>query len=531
VVISRRWFRHETDEVISIPEGESIPAVFLRQVAVRGSKIAVADVISGSLSYRKVAAACMLLKPVIEKMPGSRTAIMLPASAVFCITYLAVQFAGRVPVILNFSTGPRNLREAVGKTGTERILTSRRLAERLAFAGMDLSGIDERFVYVEDLLAGISLARRVLAALAARFSLGGLSAADVPRTAAILFTSGSEAVPKAVPLTQGNILSNLHDVLSVVKVHRNDRLAAILPPFHSLGLTGNVGLVLCGGISGFFCPDPLDSRGIARLIEACGATAVIGTPAFLAGLADAAAGTGRLESLRLVITGAEACPPPLYEKLNSSCPDAAVLEGYGTTECSPIISINHQDNLRPGTIGLILPSLECLILDRSSREPLTPPAEGVLLVRGPSVFEGYLNGEASPPFVEVGGRKWYETGDVVSIDSENVLTFRARLKRFTKIGGEMISLPAIEAALQGHLSSGHEALSFAVEASQSSPPELVLFTTTDIGRETANKYIRLAGLSGLHNIRRVIRLRQMPVLATGKIDYPALRRLYLGGGD
>jgi long-chain-fatty-acid--[acyl-carrier-protein] ligase len=155
-----------------------------------------------------------------------------------------------------------------------------------------------------------------------------------------------------------------------------------------------------------------------------------------------------------------------------------------------------------------------------------PPGSGVLLVRGPSVFGGYLNYEGKSPFVEVNGKQWYNTGDLVSIDAEGLLTFHGRLKRFVKLGGEMVSLPAIEAVLQNLFASGDdEGPVLAVEAADAESPELVLFTTLDIDRETANRKIRSAGLSGLHSIRRVIKLDEMPLLGTGKTNYRELKQM------
>ncbi len=174
----------------------------------------------------------------------------------------------------------------------------------------------------------------------------------------------------------------------------------------------------------------------------------------------------------------------------------------------------------------MLPSLEHAVVDVDAGRRVPDGGRGMLLVRGPSVFGGYLGDEAASPFVEFEGRQWYRTGDLVTEDADGTLTFAGRLKRFVKLGGEMVSLPAIEAVLAERLAGDdeHDGPAVAVEAAaQDGHPEIVLFTTLDVDREAANRHVREAGLSALHNVRRVVRLPELPVLGTGKTDYRALR--------
>jgi long-chain-fatty-acid--[acyl-carrier-protein] ligase len=338
-----------------------------------------------------------------------------------------------------------------------------------------------------------------------------------------LFTSGSETLPKAVPLTHTNVLTNLRDVLSVVTIRETDRLIGILPPFHSFGLTGTMLVPLCAGGRIVYHPNPMDAGMGGRLIEAYRVTMLIGTPTLLNGIVRAST-SQQLSSLRLAVTGAEKCPEKVYSALKDRCPNAVILEGYGVTECSPIISINDENDPQPLTIGRPLPSLEYMLVDSQSGKPISGAGSGILLVRGPSVFTGYLGSVSADPFVDVQGKKWYSTGDIVSVDNDGILTFCARLKRFIKLGGEMISLPAVEACLESHFACDTDKPILAVEATpDESHPELVLFTILDIDREDANRRIRNAGLSGLHNIRRVVKLEQIPTLGTGKTDYRALK--------
>jgi acyl-CoA synthetase (AMP-forming)/AMP-acid ligase II/1-acyl-sn-glycerol-3-phosphate acyltransferase/acyl carrier protein len=522
--ISPHWFKDTGDKKLTMPPGKSVPLLFLKQAKRSPSKIIIADQSSGEKSYRDLVIACLLLKPVIENLSGDCMGIMLPASVAADIFYLATLFAGKTPVMVNWTLGPRNLTESLKLVNIQHILTSEALVNKIASQGLDLSPLNDRFIFIEELARSISRFAGFRAYLAGHISWAPLRNSKPSNTAAILFTSGSEALPKAVPLTHSNLLANLRDVLRVITIRQTDRLIGILPPFHSFGLTVTMLFPLCGGIPTVYHPDPADAGTRARLIEAHRVTILIGTPTFLNGIIRASE-KGQLSSLRLVVTGAEKCSEKIYTALKEHCTNAVILEGYGVTECSPIISLNDENNPRPFTIGKVLPSLEYLLLAPESAKPLTETGTGILLVRGPSVFDGYLNYHGQSPFVEARAKQWYRTGDLVSVDEHGVLTFRGRLKRFVKLGGEMISLPAVEAVLHAHYASDtDEGPVLAVEATEDEQhPELVLFTTRQIDRESANRRIRDAGLSGLHNIRRIIKLNEIPLLGTGKTDYRALK--------
>jgi long-chain-fatty-acid--[acyl-carrier-protein] ligase len=286
-------------------------------------------------------------------------------------------------------------------------------------------------------------------------------------------------------------------------------------------------------------PDPTEAATLARIIEAYRTTIMVGTPTFLDAIARAATAE-QLSSLRLAVTGAEKCPERTYDRLEQINPEMEVLEGYGVTECSPIISVNRPGRSRRGTIGEPMGSIQWAIVDvETQSRHAEPGSQGMLLVRGPSVFGGYMHYDGPGPFAEFDGQQWYRTGDLVVEEPGRVLRFSGRLKRFVKMGGEMISLPAIESVLAGAFEApppgpGDVAArqaqatrgpSLAVEAAgQEGQVEIVLFTTGLLDREAVNRAIRDAGLSPLHNIRRVIQLDEIPVLGTGKCDYRELKR-------
>ena len=525
---SPRWFKNRAGaHRVTIPQGDAITSVFLRQAARGPGRVAVADQLSGVKTYRDLITAILVLQPFIRKLPGHYIGIMLPASVAADVLFLSALFAGKIPVMVNWTVGRRNMLHSLDLLGVRHVLTARALVARLGAEGTDLAELKERFVLMEQVGKGISLASKLWAALRSRVSWRTLEKAMVPANVAVLFTSGSESLPKAVPLTHANILANLRDTTSVVDLYQNDRLLGIAPPFHSMGLVATTLLPLCGGLPVVHSPNPMAGALLAGLTEAYQATLLIGTPTFLGGIIRASE-PGQLATLRIIVTAAERCMPPVYAALAERCPKARVLEAYGVTECSPTVSINDYNDPKSGTIGKMFPSLNWAVVDVETG--LTVPAgrTGMLLLRGPTVFGGYLNYDGPSPFTEFQGQSWYRTGDLVHHDTDGIFTFDGRLKRFVKLGGEMISLPAIEAVLAERYGppETNEGPGLAIEATPTDEhPEIVLFTTRALSREEANSHLRAAGLSALHNIRRVVHLDALPVLGTGKTDYKVLKEL------
>jgi len=276
--------------------------------------------------------------------------------------------------------------------------------------------------------------------------------------------------------------------------------------------------------------NPTEGGIVARMIQVYRVSLLAGTPTFLAGILRAVTGA-ELDTLRAVITGAEKCPDSTYGLVERLWPSVKVVEGYGITECSPVVSVNDVQAPRKGTIGRVLPSVEYAIVDVEQWRRVEAGRAGLLLVRGPSIFGGYLNYEGASPFVEFEGKSWYRTGDLVVEGGGGLLTFAGRLKRFVKLGGEMISLPAIEEVLaRRYAKASDEGPVLAVESTPVElNPELVLFTVRSVEREEVNGCLRAAGLSALHNIRLVRQVEQIPLLGTGKTDYRALRELLKAG--
>jgi acyl-CoA synthetase (AMP-forming)/AMP-acid ligase II/1-acyl-sn-glycerol-3-phosphate acyltransferase/acyl carrier protein len=525
--VGRHWFAPATGARLRVPPGATVAEAFLRQAAFGPGRPVLADQTSGVRTYRDLITGLLLLKPLVEEMPGRYVGIMLPASVGAGLFYLACLFAGKTPVMVNWTTGSRNLVHSLDLLGVQRVITAGPLLTRLRSLGIDVSALGDRFVLAEDLRSRMTAGAKLMALIRSFVSWRRLKTAQPPAEAVVLFTSGSESLPKAVPLTDRNILTNIRDTLDTVSISDRDVIIGMLPPFHSFGITVTTVLPLCCGLRTIYHPNPTEAAVLARLVEAYKVSLLVGTPTFLNGIVRVAQ-KGQLDSLRLAVTGAEKCPQAVYEALGQRCPQLIVLEGYGITECSPIVSVNTVEAPVPCSVGKLLPSVEGVIIGLET-EGRTPPGQtGMLLVRGPSIFPGYLNYEGPSPFVTFEGKAWYRTGDLVCQTGDGVLSFQGRLKRFVKIGGEMISLPAIEAALWPHFVAGDDqGPPIAVEAlGDADSPDLVLFTTSDTDRASVNALLREAGLSPLYNVRQVVRVESIPVLGTGKTDYRRLKERY-----
>lgn len=519
--VSGSWSAESGDRQLQFPQGSTVADLFLKEAARHPDRVIVADQISGEKTYRQLMMAIFALLPAMDKIEGARVGLMLPSSVSAVIGYLSLMFAGREPVMVNWTTGTAHMEYCLNNCGVTQVLTARSFSGRLQNQGIDLDLPGIKWIYLEDLAGELSVVNKMVAWLKSRFWWRSLHNAKITETAAILFTSGSEAHPKSVPLSHANFLANGRDFSRVLALQENDRLLGILPVFHSLGLAGTVILPLCTGLRTVYWPNPTEGRQLARMVKAYGVTTLISTPTFLQNILHQAE-ESELQTLRLVFTGAEKTPETLFEHLTRQAPAAVLCEGYGVTECSPVISVNSPESSVPGTIGRLLPSMEALVVNPETGEPVPEGEVGRLLVCGPNVFDGYL-GQASSPFIAYGGKEWYDTGDLVTRDENGLLRFAGRLKRFVKLGGEMISLPAIEQVLAAAFGGDASEPFLAVLASGDEVPELVMLIVGKVSRQEANLAIRAAGLSPLHNIRRVQQIEGIPLLGSGKTDYRRLQ--------
>lgn len=503
---------------------DTLAEAFVRRVLMYPNDVAVADQVSGVLTCRRLLVGARIMARRLGKLPGEAVGVLLPSSVAADVTFFALHLAGKLPVLLNWTTGPGNLAHAVKTLNVQRVVTSRRLIDRL---GIEVPGAE--LVFLEDVRATVGKIEAALT-LAGTFVLPrrllrSLGRTDADRPAVVLFTSGSEAAPKAVPLSHRNLITNARASLELLGATRRDAILGMLPPFHSFGLMGNIIAPILAGVRMVHHPDPTDAGGLVRAIAAYRATIIVTTPSFLSYML-AIATPDDFGSLRVIVTGAEKCPEGVFAKCHELAPQATILEGYGITECSPVVSGNPPHRVKLGTVGPPIHPVEVCLVDPDTRQPLANGGPGLLLVRGPTVFDGYLNYEGPDPFVEVEGKRWYVTGDLVDIDEDGYIHFRGRLKRFLKVGGEMVSLPALEEPLARQFPADEEGPKVAVEGIETPDGRwIVLFTTRDIDLRQANATLSEAGFRGVMRLDEVVRLDAIPVLGTGKTDYKVLRRM------
>jgi long-chain-fatty-acid--[acyl-carrier-protein] ligase len=383
------------------------------------------------------------------------------------------------------------------------------------------------YVFLEEVRKQLGKVEQLMALLTVRLSAGGVRKRvpkiDPNQPAVVLFTSGSEKAPKAVPLTHANILSNQRSGLGVLGLTRQDSVLGFLPAFHSFGINTTGLLPLETGLRVVRHPDPTDAGGLVRKITAYKPTALVATPTFLAYILDRAK-PGDLDSLKLILVGAEKCPEAVFRRTAELAPNAKLLEGYGVTECSPVVASNRPDDAKPGTIGKPLPGVEVMVLGLDTDQAAKPGQMGMLLVAGPSVFPGYIGHEGPPPFKEIDGKRWYVTGDLATIDADGFIQFGGRLKRFLKAGGEMISLPALEEPFAKQYPPTEEGPRVAVEGVETDGGRrIVLFTTEPLTLRDANAKLLAEGFRGVMRLDEVRKVDTIPVLGTGKTDYKVLR--------
>lgn len=493
---------------------------------------ACADRSFGVLSYEQIYRAVIALSREIRKLPYARIGIMLPASAGVNILILATLLAGKVPVMINWTLGSRNLKSVVDKTALACTLSAWNFLDRLD--NVELDGIDETILLLEDLKKRISFFDKIivffLSLLPEKLCLKILHPEKIrpEDPAVILFTSGTESTPKAVPLSHQNLLSNLKGAIEEVQFKKEDVLLGMLPPFHSFGFSVTGLLPLLVGVRVVYYPNPTDGRALANTIEQWKISLLCSAPTFLKTILRSSKNQ-QLNSLRIVVVGAEKNSSEISEKLYQLNPAVQLLEGYGITECSPILTLNPPLEKTQG-VGKPLRGIELAIVHPETLKEVPLHKEGLILARGPSIFSGYL-GQEKNPFVEVMGKTWYVTGDLGFLDERGYLTLSGRLKRFVKIGGEMVSLGLIEEELLLAAKRNHwpidplvPSLAICAEEKEGEKPRIVLFSTFSLEKNVANEELKNSGMSNLIRISKVQKLPFLPLLGSGKIDYQELAK-------
>ena len=495
--------------------------------AKHGGGIAIAeDLAREPISYNRVVlGACILGRRLAaETKPGERVGVLLPNANGTVVTFMALQAFGRVPAMLNFSAGADAMLVACTAAQATTIVSSRAFIEK-AKLGKVIERLEQqvRILWTEDLRASFGLHAKLRGTWDAHFArwLPGANASP-DSIAVVLFTSGSEGMPKGVALSHRNIVTNCAQLSSVVDFSGADRVFNAMPMFHSFGLTGGTLLPLLYGIRTFHYPSPLHYRVVPGLIYDTDSTICFGTDTFLNGWAKYAHAYD-FYAMRYIFAGAERVRDEtkrlFFERFG-----ARILEGYGATETAPVLAMNTAMHCKGGTVGRFLPGIE-------SRITPVPGVQsgGRLFVRGANVMIGYMRATA-PGEIEPLEDGWYDTGDIVEIDAEGYVAIKGRAKRFCKIAGEMVSMTAAEGLIASLWPDEQHAV---INLPDARKGERLLLVTT---RQTANVSAILAhardrGVSEIMVPRDLMIVESLPLLGTGKLDYPAIQQLVVGAPE
>lgn len=491
-------------------------------------RVALEDITLTPLTYRRLMVGVDVLAGEwqrrfgVVRSPG-RVGVLLPNVNSTPVAVLSLWAAGWVPAILNFSTGVPTMLQCAQLAGLQRVITSRAFLEKAKLRMESFTAAGIELVFLEDVRTEISGLTRILKLLkhSLRCGAGLVRDSALDRNvgglpAVVLFTSGSEGIPKGVELTHGNLVANLRQILGVLDVTDHERFFSAMPLFHSFGLMAGVIVPLSRGYYTFLYPSPLHYRVVPAGVYDKACTVMFGTNTFLNGYARRA-NPYDFNSVKFLVAGAE----KVQESTANSWArkfGVRLLEGYGATECSPAICLNTRLDCRFGSVGRFLPGMEWRI------EPVDGvPEGGRLLVRGPNVMHGYLNPEVNAQFQKLGG--WYDTGDIVRVDDEGYVFILGRLKRFAKVSGEMVSLSAVEDALSGAFPQFGGRCEVAILTRPDEDKGEVLIAVVNEPRLTLDDLriaIRARGLTNLCAPRELAVVREIPKLGTGKVNYREL---------
>ena len=475
------------------------------------------DALGGKLSYKRTLIGARALGARFEAMsqPGEALGILLPNANAVIVTFLALQSAGRVAAMLNYTAGPAALVSALSTAKIRTVLASRAFVDKAGLeapvAAIENAGV--KIIWLEELRETISLIEKASAFVNWRRPLQPVKASD---PAVILFTSGSEGTPKGVVLSHTNIHANVAQAEARIDISVEDKLFNVLPVFHCFGLTGGAILPLFSGVRLFLYPSPLHYRIIPAVAREVKPSIMFGTDTFLAGYARTAKDTD-FQSLRLIVAGAEAVRAEtrrIYrERFN-----ATIIEGFGMTETAPVAAVNSASHNKDGTVGRLLPAMSLRL----------EPVEGIndagrLFVSGPNVMLGYMLA-SEPGKLHPLTDGWHDSGDIVAVDENGFIAIRGRAKRFAKIAGEMISLGAIELMVQ---KLWPEAFHAAVAVEDKRKGERIVLVTTKMPalREELRDYSRRFGATDLMVPGEIINVPEIPLLGSGKTDYVTAQKI------
>ena len=492
---------------------------FIETAKKLGSKVAIKDrTLNREVTFSKALIGSLILAKKFRKFDDGDIGVMIPTSAGCALTVLGTLMSGRVPVMINYSTGAdKNCRYAQNKCGFNTIITSKALLKKI-----DCPHVDG-MVYIEDIMAGLSILRKIKAAAISKLPAGVIqklvAGGKEDDDIVILFTSGSEKDPKAVELTHHNIYSNIISISERYQLNENDSFLANLPYFHVFGQTANLWAPFFHGMTIVTYANPIDYKKICEIIRDDKPNLMVGTPSFFWGYLRKSE-PGDFDSLRLLLCGADKCPDALRDAFIEKH-NMLLYEAYGVTETSPGIAGNAEGLNKPGSVGLPFNEVKVKIINFETGEQCGVGENGKILVKGEMVMKGYFNDFEETSLHMRNG--WYDTGDMGHLDEDGYLWHVGRLKRFVKIGGEMVSLINVENELEKHLPD--EVLCCVVDVPDSiKGARIVAALTAPIDEKaTLKKMAKELPKIALPKIFKII--EDFPKMGSGKIDFRTITNM------
>ena len=528
---------------------DPIHVAWLKQAKKSKTAFAVADIEGAEISHKKFLTGVLLFSKKIEAYsPEQNVGLLLPSSGGGAIASMAILSLGKTLVNLNFTSGKKALQSAAKQAEVKTIYTSRKFLEKMSEKGIELASFfpNSKLLMLEDIREEISTLARLGTLLKAILMPASLiqksyfKNVSMSDTAAILFSSGSEGSPKGVELSHSNIAANAKQAAIELGAVSSDIVMSTLPTFHAFGFAITTLMPLSEGIPIVCHPDPKDVAIIASGIKKYSGTILVGTPTFLRMYTiSKKVSAESLKSLRLVVAGAEKLRSEVRDGFESKF-NMPVYEGYGTTETSPGASVNLPDikssdsqdiklRNRPGTVGKAFSGTEFRIVDPDSLEPIPTGEDGLILIGGPQIMKGYLKmPEKTAEVIEIiDGYRWYRSGDKGHLDEDGFLTIVDRYSRFAKIGGEMISLTTVEEEILDACNNSELEIAATCLPDQKKGEKIVLLSTVEINKDELKVLLNKANVNPLHYPSKVLVVKEIPKLGSGKTDFGATTNIAL----